>query len=327
MCLSEDSRIEATIRKEDVLISAPLLKDASTTRNKGFHYSFATTPRVLTVAIGCALGLVTVIFSLVFPYVLTPTESKAIYQPAFWIYDPETSHFDNTIWTYGTDYVLMIVMSTLVALIGSTPGDDLLKRRAKGLLLCYAVSVAAGGLAHQFFLTLESRNTIAFRILWTLCVGTVTAAGGFMGACGSQLGRLTGGFYVPEWAWFGFGTFTTIVCMAGYMSFQRPACDIFIAGITQIVPTLYICLLAMLSRHRLLFRNLCVMGFSLNAPLLPMYAILIYHFGWSLPRINTLLHAWLCLSWTAQGLSLRHFAMTQHPPPGTNSNNSKTKAV
>ena len=324
MCLSEDSRIEATIRKGDVLMAAPSFKETSTTGSKGFHYSFATTPRLLTLVLGCVLGLVTVIFSLVFPHVLTPKESKAIYQPAFWVYDPETSHFDNTIWTYGTDYVLMVVMSTLIAVIGSTAGDALLKRRARGLLLCYAVSVAAGGLAHQFFLTLESRNTLVFRILWTLCVGTVTAAGGFMGACGSQLGRLTGGFYVPEWVWFGFGTFTTVVCMAGYMSFQRPACDIFIAGITQIVPTMYICLLAILSGHKPLYRIMCVMGFSLNAPLLPMYAILIYHFDWSLPRINTLLHAWLCMSWTAQGLALRHFAMTKHSPPGTN-NSNKTK--
>jgi hypothetical protein len=98
-------------------------------------------------------------------------------------------------------------------------------------------------------------------------VGTVTAAGGFMGACGSQLGRLTGGFYVPEWAWVGFGTFATAVCMAGYMSFQRPACDIFIAGITQLPSTLYICLLAIFSHHKAFYRNLCVMGFSLNAPL------------------------------------------------------------
>ena len=144
-----------------------------------------------------------------------------------------------------------------------------------------------------------------------------------MGACGSQLGRLTGGFYIPEWVWVGFGTCTTVVCMAGYMSFQRPACDIFIAGITQILPTLYICLTAIFSQHKLLIRMLCILGFSLNAPLLPMYSILIHQCGWSLPRINALLHLCLCMSWTAQGVTLRHFAIAQYPPPRKNSRRNK----
>lgn len=320
MCLSDDSRIEATIRK-DVMGLAPLFKNPAAGAT-----TVSTTLGTALVAlfVGCAVSFVTVVFSLVFPYILTPVESNEIYRAAFYNYDPQMSHFDNTIWTYGTDYALMVVMLILAGSILSSTGDELLKRRAAGLLLCYALSVAAGGVAHQFFLTLESRNTLIFRLLWTLCVGTVTAAGGFMGACGSQLGRLTGGFYVPEWAWVGFGTFATVVCMAGYMSFQRPACDIFIAGITQLPSTLYICLLAIFSHHKAFYRNLCVMGFSLNAPLLPMYAILIYHFHWSLPCINTLLHAWLCVSWTSQGLTLRHFATTSQP---SNMAGTKQKSV
>jgi hypothetical protein len=302
MCLS-DSRIEAKILKGDVTLTPPK-------ETRLFHVT--TTPQnLMAVAIGCGVSFLTVVFSLVFPYIATPTEAKEIYRPAFYQYDPEIHHFDNSIWTYGTDYGLMVVMVALTVSILRAKGDKILKRRAAGLLLSYAVSVFAGAVAHHFFLTLESRNTIAFRLLWTLCVGTVTAAGGFMGACGSQIGRLTGGFYIPECCWLGFGAFTTAVCMAGYMSFQRPACDIFVAGCTQVTPTVYICLLAVMSRYKTFYRSLVVFGFFLNAPLLPIYSWLVFHTDWSLGRVNTLLHTFLCVAWTSQGLALKHFATAQ----------------
>jgi hypothetical protein len=317
MCLSEDNRVEATIRKDDIRVSAPLVKSFNRERKCMKIGSLEA------VGIGCSVSFITVTFSLTFPYILTPTESNEIYRPAFYNYDSSLSHFDTSIWTYATDYALMVVMLCLASFTLIVKGDELLKRRAAGLLLCYALSVAAGGLAHQIFLTTESRNTLAFRFLWTMCVGTVTAAGGFMGACGSHLGRLTGGISIPENVWFSFGAFSTAVCMAGFMSFQRPACDIFIAGITQFPPTVYICLLAMYSQFRPCYRNLCIIGFSLNAPLLPLYAILIYHFNWSLPKINTFLHMWLCVAWTSQGLALRHFAVAATRRKFMESTNSK----
>lgn len=38
----------------------------------------------------------------------------------------------------------------------------------------------------------------------------------------------------PWYVWPFYGTFMTAACAMGYMSFKRPACDIFIAGITQV---------------------------------------------------------------------------------------------
>jgi hypothetical protein len=135
-----------------------------------------------------------------------------------------------------------------------------------------------------------------------------------MGACGSQVARTyQSGYTVPDWFWVGFGGCTTAVCVYGFMSFQRPAADIFVAGITQFVPTFYLCGLSLLSLvHRVVpaYRLLCVVGFSMNAPLLPMYALLLQYTNWSLAQVNTLLHCWLCVTWTIQGLALQHYAKT-----------------
>lgn len=97
-------------------------------------------------------------------------------------------------------------------------------------------------------------------------------------------------------------------CALGYISFKRPACDIFIAGITQ-APSTFYCLGALGLRKwgeeidskkkrdespiglvRLPYRLMFYIGFIGNAPLLPMYPLLVQYSGMSLAGINTLLH-------------------------------------
>jgi len=244
-------------------------------------------------------------------------------------YDPSLSFFDNTFWTYGTDYGLCIVM-TLVAISilncdhQYTIVSRQLRFRSAGLLLLYAASVFAGGVAHQTYLSFESRQTISFRVLWTICVGTVCAASGFMGCIGSELARQyakSGPIpVIHESFWIGFGVMTTLICLLGGFSYQRPACDIFIAGTTQFMSTFYVMLLltfqfdpttdpsCVLIRKK--YRVVGFIGFILNAPLLPLYPILVTYTNWSLGLINTLLHTNLLTAWCMQGLSLKHIAAT-----------------
>ena len=61
-----------------------------------------------------------VVFSLALPFVLAPggTAAQETYHWAWYRYDAELSHFDNTIWTYGTDYLLAGGMILLAARIG-----------------------------------------------------------------------------------------------------------------------------------------------------------------------------------------------------------------
>ena len=66
---------------------------------------------------GTLASIVVVAFSLFFPFFFTPTAAKDTYKFAFWQYDPQLSHFDNTAWTYGKDYFLAVFMLLLGASI------------------------------------------------------------------------------------------------------------------------------------------------------------------------------------------------------------------
>lgn len=276
-----------------------------------------------------ASALVT-LFSVYFPFMLAPWAASETYHYAFYEYDAGTSHFDNTPWTYGTDYFLAVCLGSLLMSIATTRHVSSVHAwRSRGLLACYMLSVLAGGVAHQFYTTLEMRNTWHFRALWTVCVGLVCFASTFMGSIGAEIVRhdhvrdLTTIPCVPEWFWVAFGTFTTGVCVAGGISFQRPACDIFIAGITQFPSTFYMMVILTfgLPTHPLpkWARVLGVTGFILNAPLLPMYPLLVQYTNLSLAAVNTLLHTWLLTAWGLQGLALRQIEIClvedSTPPP------------
>jgi len=265
---------------------------------------------------GMLLSAAVVAFSIYFPFLLAPYAASKTYHNAFYDYDPDISHFDNSLATYGTDYLLAFGMFCLARSITTRyPLTRVHAWRSRGLVACYLLSVLAGGVAHQFYTTLESRNTLTFRFLWTVCVGTVTLASSFMGAIGSELVRhdLDKGLdflpLLPEWFWVAFGSFTTSVCIAGGISYQRPACDIFIAGITQFPSTFYMMVIFAFGLPTRPVpkwaRIVGFLGFILNAPLLPMYPLLVQYTNLSLAAVNTLLHAWLFVAWGMQGLALR----------------------
>lgn len=272
---------------------------------------------------GTALGAAVTGFALVFPFLLAPEAAEKTYDWAFYRYEEGISHFDNTAWTYGTDYGLAVIMAALAMSIlrYSRQGvSDSLCKWSAGLLLGYCASTAAGGFCHQNYYSLEDRNSSSFRLLWTICVGTVSTASGFMGCSGTEVIRkfqqqpncnplLLKLPLVPESFWWAFAAFAAAATAYGGMSFQRPACDIFIAGITQFPSTFYLMTFFMTADHpktTWAARIMGVVGFILNAPLLPMYPLLVQYTDWSLASVNTLLHSWLCVAWCMQGLSLQH---------------------
>ena len=281
----------------------------------------------LHVSMGSLLGFAMVTFSVYFPFILAPVAASETYHTAFYQYDAKHHAFDNTAWTYGTDYFLALSMALLMMYISTSHSiSQTLAWRSRGLLACYMMSVMAGGIAHQFYTTLEQRNTTSFRILWTVCVGTVTAASSFMGPIGSELAKnCQVGLvpFVPEWFWWAYGLCATGVCVYGGLSFQRPACDIFIAGITQFPSTFYVMSNLWLglptSSIPRSTRLVGIVGFILNAPLLPLYPLLVQYTDWSLASINTLLHMWLLSAWSLQGLTLSRIvtalARDAVPPP------------
>lgn len=297
---------------------------------------------------GILAASVVAVFSTYFPFWSDPTMgqvSPTIYQRSSYRYHAD-SIFDNTPLTYITDYMLAMVMGAWVICMGisqthsnktlSEQPDLQLRQklldehifRSRGLLFTYLVSVTAGGLAHQYFTTVESRNTTLFRILWTICVGTVTAASGWMGSIGTvwakldQLNRCGSVPVVPEVFWIAFSVVTTFIVAMGGWSYQRPACDTFVAGITQFPSTFYVMTLIWkglpllpLSTN---YRRRGAFAWILNAPLLPLYPILIST-ALEVGQINAILHACLCVAWSSQGSVLRTVAhsmsVESSPPP------------
>lgn len=280
-------------------------------------------------------------FSLWFPFNMPGVASAAIktYEPAWYKYDNEHTKFDNSAWTYGTDYLLTVVMAVLAikCLMASAPDNCPQKNQASyrlrvysfSLLSCYGLSTLAGAWAHQHFTSIDSLNTMRFKVLWYLCVGNVSFASCYMGLIGREVQQVFGVKGAvplgPWWFWPAYGSYMAVACALGYISFKRPACDIFIAGITQFPSTFY-CLATLWLRNwsssktvggssskespiglvRLPYRIMFYIGFIGNAPLLPMYPLLVQYSGMSLGGINTILHSWLMIMWGMQGISLLH---------------------
>lgn len=302
------------------------------------------------------LWIIITVVSKEFASYLPPTTSLAAQKTflrASYKYDRVHTLFDNTILTWGTDYAIGILMTYFAfrcfCAISSQHGmqnaeaSRSLRKRATALLICYVVSVFAGGIAHQTFTTVDSLNTTSFRVLWTICVGAVTAAGGVMGMIGSEICRRLNAnadkskvrFRVPilpDSLWYIYAGYFTVTCALGGMSYKRPACDIFVAGVSQFVPTAHN-LLVLLSirwddacaleakskvsdcvssavkiRYRLMF----YIGFLSNAPLLPLYPLLVHYTQLSLGAVNALLHLNLTLSWGMQAVCLHHFCMAMN---------------
>jgi len=282
-------------------------------------------------------------FSLALPSILW-SKASLYYIPAAWHYDEIDTFFDNSVWTWSTDYIIAIFMALGVMYIVRCKESILnseLRLLMVGLLSLYFASVVSGGLCHQHFKSIDSMNSMSFRILWFICVGTVSSAGGFIGAIGSNIARsldilnVQSHFKViviPNVFWFGWSFIFTAICATGRMRFKRPPCDIFIAGTTQTLPSVYIILVILSHKWKMLpklnyeadkqkvkkqtkfiqdettifHRFMICFSFVMNAPLLPMYPLLL-HKQFSLGFINTLLHTVLLLTWSLQCYSVRHF--------------------
>ena len=203
------------------------------------------------------------------------------------------------------------------------------------MFVLYAISVLFGAQGHKDYTSLELINSQAFRVIWSVCVGTVTAAGGVHGAIATQilLGRPAGlkatveleplPFHpLPEWFWVAYScAFTTVVYFGG-ISMERPAADIFIAGATQAPPAVYITLCSLVNAKRAPLvswgaRMLLMVSFFLNAPLIFAYPLVLRHTDLSLGVINASLHAWLALAWGLQCAVLQVYCVAIAGPTGS----------
>lgn len=319
---------------------------------------YKTIPSPLVIVLWSVLTYTSKEFSLFLPQFQSHAGAKTFISAAY-VYDEDETKFDNSFLTYGTDYGIGIIMMYAVykCLTAASPNDvstsfsKPLRIKSALLFFSYALSVFAGGYAHYTFHGVEALNTLEFRIWWTICVGSVTFAGGIMGSCGSEIIKHFSmlqqdkryiRFHVPyvhDILWMIYGGFLTYVCVMGEISYKRPACDIFVAGTSQFLPTVYIVLSVLSIRWedashliegkltvdtqepspskydqavryvRKIVRNVCYIGFFLNAPLLPSYPCYVQYTSLSLGVVNAILHLNLTFAWSMQAWSLRKFCL------------------
>jgi hypothetical protein len=116
------------------------------------------------------LWLLTTYISKEFSKFLCIHQSQAgsqTFVPASYTYSNPDTYFDNTILTYGTDYLLCLFM--LYASYKCYKMYIPLGYKASALFACYAISVGTGGYAHYTFRTMDSLNTNVFRFWWSCC--------------------------------------------------------------------------------------------------------------------------------------------------------------
>lgn len=326
------------LSKEKDAMQAEKSKQQRNDGGENDQFTVTTASVSSSVLSGVLHGVVWTVFSLNFPILLSGKEVYSkIYQSASFEYDPRVSVFDNTVWTYGTDYALATMTAFMACWILRTSNrakNSIAKRLSRisaAMLVLYSIQTACGGLAHHNFLTVESRNSLAFRVLWTICVGAVFVAAAAMGMIGTECLEL---FQLrsncppllktlprpSHTYWVFYGAIGTIACICGASSFQRPACDIFIAGTTQTPSTFYCMLFLYLVEHPKITNTIKILGlfgFIQNAFLLPLYPILVLNFGWSLPATNTLLHTNLFCAWFLQALALQRIVKALVEETGT----------
>lgn len=238
----------------------------------------------------------------------------AVYKPAGWTFaDDGGVLFDNTALTWGTDIGIGVLCGAFSVGIWQRSGLPANARRLQlsccALLCLMMTSTLSGAAAHwRHDGTAEMLRGETFRSLWYLVVGCTLAVGGVVGLIAGEIARLGGAARVlPPEAWAAWIVVLEVLMVGGWMSFTRPAADIFFAGATQSLPTLMLQAALHLYnwRPRVGRTTYWVLqaGLLLNAPLVVTYPLLVGS-GWSLGAINTYLHANLALSWGMQGFGL-----------------------
>lgn len=302
------------------LNNKPLLSTTTTSENNSF----------LILIVLPLLSYISFKFSSILPSLFSPSYAHLHYIPANWNYTEADCHFCNSIWTWGTDYLLAIFMARNAYLClqsskGTTPQSSSLRRTAAAIFTLYCISVLSGGIAHQYYRSVEELNSFSFRVLWFTCVATVGMAGGIIGVMGSKLGKyhnVEEGKILPESFWRAYGVIMVLACAMGSMSYNRPACDIFMAGTTQCAPTFYNIWImfniyfikqqqankqvSVAMKHSIKNYLKYSVSYLLNAPPLPIYTLLL-NAQIATPIINTYLHINLFLCWNFQGYFIRYF--------------------
>ncbi|CAD7945641.1 unnamed protein product [Amoebophrya sp. A25] len=283
--------VNSVVKDSPGLFNAGSIKEATTFKETKAHHQCRTSATQV-VHNGCFVLLWTsfsVWFSIFFATSYAEWTDHS-FGPGFGVYDQSErarwhythgkTFFDNTIWTWGSDYLLTVITWYCgIRLITKSAedswrikwiwpssggsGDTLVNYADRypsvRLLLASTVflngmATLSGALAHQHFTPedLVDGPPLVFRFLWTICLSSVAFSGWTSAVIGYEvavvsfanrrplLAKMFGAFSPGCWLWY-----TLIGASAaayGEYSCSRPAADIFLVGVTVSMPQLYLIL-------------------------------------------------------------------------------------
>ena len=179
----------------------------------------------------------------------------------------------------------------------------------------YSVSTLSGGIAHATYTTLSGINSPSFKLTWFITVCGVTTAGGAMGVISNAVGD--GKCKINDFNWSVWIVALGVITWVGGIRKERPAADIFCAGVSQFIPTVYLLLRCWYyhgfttslqgNNNRTTVVNgrfvVLSVGLVMNSLLLPAYAPFVER-GWTLGDINMVMHFYLGATWSMQWVGL-----------------------
>lgn len=250
-------------------------------------------------------------------------------------YTDETP-FDDTVYTYGTDFMLSAMTLVFAYQIHTQTPRSKLRTLSIVLMLLYSVSTLSGGISHLTTSFYEHKaeimNSLTFRILWIICTGSVALPIGLFGVIGNALRELKMATlsnermctsattpsshrsrimpYIKDIWWWLVSGFFTIAVAFGCFRCQRPAADIFVLGFMQgafgMMYIFFLVLRGELGSLRNTSACLLICGLLGNCPLIFLYPITVLR-GFPLPYINLYLHIFLFFPWSLQAVGLKSF--------------------
>jgi len=290
--------------------------------------------RFLRVTVLCVVFCLMLGLTLALIWLLTHNfgeDGRLTYVRAQWLYNAD-ARFDNTWGTYVTDYLLAALFAGHMLRLCAIAKPSSLRVQIYVLLLFYSASTGLGGIIHHWHDGSHfPLNSLAFRASWTLVVGFTAAAGGVFGLIANSIWRLNStdsSPMLPDLFWIAWSVLLSVLVLLGAFSCMRPACDIFIAGTTMSLPTMYLHMAVLSCPSTVATWRwwLLQAGLLGNIPCIFVYPWFVQRSGLQLGAINALLHLVLALSWSFQAIGLTHvchaISGAAVAPPGGQSTNT-----
>mmetsp|Transcript_1881 Transcript_1881/g.4348 ORF Transcript_1881/g.4348 Transcript_1881/m.4348 type:complete len:291 (-) Transcript_1881:195-1067(-) len=228
-----------------------------------------------------------------------------------------TTIFDTTWWTWLTDYAVAAMCAFMAWRLATCSGDWGVKWPGMALMLAYSIPTLLGGMVHQAagHWGVEALNSGLLGWGWVFTSAMVGLQGGVMlfiarGYLVNQTRLRFPLLVLSNEACWAHTVLVVLGVLAGVFRCTRPAADIFLLGVTQAWPVMYVMAALASGTTACSFTSAwCAGSFALLSPTILIYPLLV-DAGFVVGHINCFLHAVIFVAWFGQGLGVLRVAET-----------------